>query len=102
MDETVRYLRRACLAWALLWVVYNLAVLGKAFVYPGHIRQYVGSPTPYWYWWLVVGLAVLANALCCLGPILETYACVFLGFRLGPDRYLLFAIGLVLSTMVIP
>ena len=100
MNETVRYLRRAYLAWAALWVVYNLLLLAEAFVYPGHV-QYVGDQTSHRFWILVVGFGVLANAFYCLGPLIDVYACVFLGFRLGPDRYLLFAVLLVISTAVV-
>ena len=85
MDDNERYLKRACFAWEMLRIVYN--VLNLAFV--------VRFTTWGWHWPSLVGWLAFANAFYCLGPLLDISAYALLGFRVGPDRYLLFVAGLI-------
>ena len=94
MDETRRYVKGIILAWEKLRVVYNVVLL----------VDYLVCSLPLWgaFWFQSFAFfAVVANAFYCFGPLLETYACVVLGRRIGRARYLLFGAGLVLSTGVV-
>jgi len=95
MNETARYLKRASLTWELLRVIYNAVLLWGALACPAQQRQFIARHFGFGYWGYTVLLIAVANAFYCLGPLLDIYACTILGFRLGPDRYLLFATGLV-------
>ena len=100
MDETVRYVSRACLAWERLRLVYNLVLLVVGLACSWRLRDthlfLLGG-----YWGGVVLFGTIANVFYCLGPLLETYACALCGREMDRQRYLLFAAGLFLSMRVV-
>jgi len=94
MDEGTRYLRKACLGWEKLRVVYTLALLftalgpsllrGKSL-----IRMLSDKDVLVW----LALLLVVANGFYCLGPLAEIGLYAFTGRRFGRARYALFAAG---------
>ncbi len=105
-DGTSRVLRKVCLSWELLRIVYNLVMLGAGLSalwflrnmsgdYIEFGRDAVNNPVVAVGYALIFGVA--ANILYCFGPLAEWYLYLLRGRPLGRGRYLLFAVGLLLS-----
>jgi hypothetical protein len=103
MNETAHYLKRASLAWEIMRAVLNAVLLTHACTRPADFRQFIAAHTSLGYWGYAMLLIVIANAFYCLGPLVDIYACVLIGWRLRAARYLLFAAVLAfLIFLIVP
>lgn len=108
MDETTRYLKKACLAWEKLRVVYNALLLVEGLIglwtlrrlgeRADHLCPNVFGPGV---WRFIILFGVVANVFYCVGPLVEAYTSVVLARRMNRGRYVLFVAGLLFSMYVI-
>ena len=69
MDETGHYLKKACLAWGMLWIVYNVVLLLEGMASLLFLRN-LGERADHlcpnvfgsWVWYAIILFGVVANA----------------------------------------
>jgi len=92
-------IKRAIVSWEKLRLIYNVVLLLEGLFVSWCVWSIFESSLQYV--WAVVVFGLTANAFYCMGPLVEVYASVIYGRRLGRYRYLLFAAGLLFSMIVI-
>ena len=76
--------------WEELRIVYNIVLLGEGL---WALREHL-APAFARFWFVMLLFALAANALYCLGPLLEISVDALLVRRIKRSRYLIFLVGL--------
>lgn len=96
MDEITYYLRRSCLGWEKLRIVYNLVLVGVYFCFTDIPRVISHGDRLFF----TVLFFCVANAFYNLGPVWEIANWVFLNRRMNKGRYVLFGLLLLVPILV--
>jgi hypothetical protein len=102
MDEDTGYLKETCIAWELLWLLFNAILLVEGLVFlkilrtvaiaadHGYCRSLFGYKFPF----AIAAVAIPPNVVYVFGPLIDAYIFIFLGKRMGRWRYAFFTAGL--------